>query len=204
MIAVENRDSIFSAPRIITKLYLNRFRHDSFFLDTVVLNGISMTPNGNDAHLSTISYGVGYFGATMKLSIIDSEGQLRTSQSSQLTQSTYWGMNAPSSHIGLGRTNNYVEELIVGTTSWELMHYHSFSGIIPNSRLFIIPQTTNNFEWKLEVYMNPSTTTLAIIAVLLTFMGILFSVIYILGLSEKREDALERSKRLHEMNFNAL
>jgi hypothetical protein len=52
--------------------------------------------------------------------------------------------------------------------------------------------------------MNPSTTTFAIIAVLVTIMGMLIGVIYMLEFMERRQDETERRERLHELNFDAL
>lgn len=117
---------------------------------------------------------------------------------------------SPKFTLGLGRISNYVQDLFVGVSSWN-NHFTSFAGLIPNSEIVIIPILKYDVsgkhlstEFKIEMYMNPSTTTFGIILVLCTIMAILVGVIYILDVIERREDETERRKRLHELNFDAL
>ena len=59
-------------------------------------------------------------------------------------------------------------------------------------------------DWKLELYMNPSSTRVAILLVLVSSLAVLSVLIWGLDWMEKREDDLERRRVLHVINFDAL
>ncbi|KAI8911589.1 hypothetical protein EDD86DRAFT_189126 [Gorgonomyces haynaldii] len=182
-----------------THVYYNRFENDAFFLKTTILNGVC---TDWCEHPAVDPYGVNYFGASVKYKMIDNLGNERKTMAGQLVQSNFMHMNAPSVHLGLGRINNYIEELVVATTSHKPVHYNTYTGIIPNSKLVIFPH--QNQDWELELYMNPSTTTLAIIGVLVAVLCVLGAAIYVLDLWEQKEDLMERQTKLFEVNFDAL
>lgn len=119
----------------------------------------------------------------------------------------YNSLIAPGAHFGLGRINNYIQDLYMGVSTFK-NHYEVHSGIIPNSDLVLTPSITKTIpqstEFRLQLFMNPSTTTFAIIAVLIVIVGILSVIIYILQVYEWREDESEKRSRLHELNFDAL
>ena len=151
--------------------------------------------------------------------------------------------------IGLGRTNNYLDDLFVGVSRREIKriddptttsstekggssrhrrHVSAYQGIIPNSAIVISPfepaksvekimghqgsagveyvedEEASSATWRLELYMNPSSTTSAIILVLVAVLFGLAGVIGILEILEKREDYRERLEILHSLNFDAL
>jgi integrin alpha FG-GAP repeat containing protein 1 len=116
---------------------------------------------------------------------------------------------SPKSILGLGRISNYVQDFYVGVSRHDAHHSTSFNGIIPNSELVIVPivKTINSestTEFKLEMYMNPSSSSFSIVVVLSTIMVILLGMIYMLDVMERREDETERRKKLYELNFDAL
>ena len=97
----DGRNSIFS---VRNKLYT-----DSFFLKATALNGACKdckTP-----------YGVNFHGATFKYTVLDHYGDRRAVQAAQLPRSGYLSVDTPYSYFGLGRTNNYIEDLFVGMTT---------------------------------------------------------------------------------------
>lgn len=81
---------------------------------------------------------------------------------SQLPQSGYQALGTPYSHFGLGRTNNYVERLFVGS-SLTSDHYTILEALIPNSQLIINPPYPSNgteipgrpVEWRSELFLHP-------------------------------------------------
>jgi integrin alpha FG-GAP repeat containing protein 1 len=145
-------------------------------------------------------FGVSYPGATYKYTILDTSGARSAAQVSQLPQTAYHALLTPYSFFGLGRTNNYVEFLSVGSTRkrqldsnsqsssllWEReeihfggrvrapvngststpsgqngegLYYINLEGVIPNSKVVIIPPDTpsrnSDGEWKRELYLRP-------------------------------------------------
>jgi integrin alpha FG-GAP repeat containing protein 1 len=57
----------------------------------------------------------------------------------QLPQTSYQSLQTPYSFIGLGRTNNYIESLFVGSTSHAPEHFINMEGVVPNSKVVIKP-----------------------------------------------------------------
>lgn len=57
----------------------------------------------------------------------------------QLAQTSYLSLQTPYSHFGLGRTNNYVENLFIGSTRRQAQHFMNIEGVIPNSQVVIAP-----------------------------------------------------------------
>ncbi|KAG0035603.1 hypothetical protein BGZ81_005581 [Podila clonocystis] len=208
------------AGRAISFIHNNYF-NDAFFLKTLASNGVCPSWCGLDSKPSRPGakpFGVNYPGATFKFTILDTAGKKRANQVAQYPSSTYAGLSLPYSLFGLGRTNNYVEELFVGVTKNQSEHYTTYAGVIPNSQLIIIPyQTEDNLngdgekgstggpsEWTLELYIRPGDYVPWVFVVLATAIAMLAGVVVGLNWMEKREDERERKKALHIINFDAL
>ncbi|KAJ3021428.1 hypothetical protein HKX48_008522 [Thoreauomyces humboldtii] len=155
-------------------------------------------------------YGVNYVGASFKYTVLDTAGKRRATQAAQLPQSTYFSLQTPYALFGLGRTNNYIEDLFVGVTrrKEKISHVAAYQGVIPNSQLVVIPYESDaaadTTSWTLELYINPSSASKSVMLVLLTSLVVLSSVVAALHWTEKREDERERRKALHAINFDAL
>ncbi|KAF9438400.1 hypothetical protein BGZ76_008180 [Entomortierella beljakovae] len=232
---LRNTDGQGPAGRAITMIHNNYF-NDAFFLKTLASNGVSPTWSGprdtKPAKVGAKPFGVNYPGATFKFTVLDTSGKKRANQVAQYPASTYMGLSLPYSLFGLGRTNNYVEELFVGVTRNQPEHYTTYAGVIPNSQLIIIPfqaedasrppatgsetsgdNTTSTVapenrggpdEWTLELYIRPGDYVPWVFVVLATAIAILAGVVVGLNWMEKREDERERKKALHIINFDAL
>lgn len=185
----------------------NNFYYDAFFLKAIVLNGgcpggWCSTANGSRFH----PFGVSYSGATYKYTVIDTTGQRAAAAVAQLPQTAYQSLLTPYSFIGLGRTNNYIENFFVGSTKHQEEHFINMEGVIPNSKVVIVPppDDSQRTEWRKELYLRPGewiplvTLTVVIATVLLAL------IVLVLHLNEKREDELERRKVSHHINFDAL
>ncbi|KAF9540003.1 hypothetical protein EC957_004705 [Mortierella hygrophila] len=139
---LRNTNGQQAAGRAITMIHNNYF-NDAFFLKTLASNGVSPTWSGphdtKPAKAGAKPFGVNYPGATFKFTVLDTSGKKRANQVAQYPSSSYMGLSLPYSLFGLGRTNNYVEELFVGVTRNQPEHYTTYSGVIPNSQLIIIP-----------------------------------------------------------------
>ncbi|KAH9483665.1 T-cell immunomodulatory protein [Psilocybe cubensis] len=184
----------------------NNFYYDAFFLKAIVLNGACdngwcYSPNGSERYHP---FGVSYSGATYKYTVLDTSGHRSAAQVGQLPQTSYHSLQTPYSFFGLGRTNNYIENLFVGTTVHAAEHYINMEGVIPNSKVVILPSVVEGEAWKRELFLRPGewipwvTVTVVVASVLLAI------IVFVLHLNEKREDELERRKISHHINFDAL
>ncbi|CEQ39850.1 SPOSA6832_01410, partial [Sporobolomyces salmonicolor] len=126
----------------------------------------------------------------------------------QLPQSTYLTLSTPYSYFGLGRTNNYVENLFIGSTRHQPQHYINVEGVIPNSQVLIIPYQPEGSKdpgsWAKELYLHPGDWIPWVTIVLVGAILGLGVVVLVLHLNEKREDEIERRARLLSLNFQAL
>ena len=105
----------------------------------------------------------------------------------QLPQTAYQSLLTPYSFIGLGRTNNYIENFFVGSTKHHEEHFINMGGVIPNSKVVIVPPSDDSqrTDWRKELYLRPGewiplvTLTVVIATVLLAL------IVLVLHLNEK-------------------
>ncbi|KAJ1658607.1 hypothetical protein IWQ61_002183 [Dispira simplex] len=206
MITASDQD----ADRWSTQVLFNNFFNDAFFTKTLVLNGVCLkwcSSGQPDSPIRT-PYGVNYPGASIKFTIIDTSGNKRLTQVSQLPQSNYMARLTPYSLFGLGRTNNYIEDLFAGTTYNQSQWYRSWSGVIPNSQLVISPYQVNPGDqvdnWRIELYINVGSSAIGVLVVLLVTIFVLLVTVLVLNWLERREDKKEKDRSLHVINFDAL
>ncbi|CAO3681171.1 unnamed protein product [Rhizopus microsporus] len=182
----------------IPNFIINNYFNDAFFLKGLVSNGVS----------NQKAYGVSYPGASLKFTVLDTAGVKRSHQITQLSQSAYLPLLTPYCLFGLGRTNNYVEEMFAGVTRHQEKNYYFYEGVIPNSQLVILPYQPDDVQdsssWKVELYIKPGDYIPWVLGVLTTAAVILGIVVAALRIMEKREDEMERQKALHIINFDAL
>ncbi|ORY59424.1 hypothetical protein BCR35DRAFT_283657 [Leucosporidium creatinivorum] len=188
----------------------NNYFHDAFFLKALVLNGACQgwcepTKAGEERYRP---YGVSYSGASFKFTVLDPTGARRSTQYGQLPQSTYLSLGTPYSYFGLGRTNNYVENLFIGSTRHQPEHYINIEGLIPNSQVLIIPfqpeGTKDPSTWRKELYLHPGDWIPWVTIVLGAAILLLGAFVLVLHINEKREDEIERRARLLSLNVRAL
>ncbi|KAJ7063605.1 hypothetical protein C8F01DRAFT_1133673 [Mycena amicta] len=185
----------------------NNFYYDAFFLKAIVLNGACGNgwcygPNGTEKYHP---FGVSYSGASYKYTVLDTKGGRHAAQVAQLPQTSYQSLQTPYSFFGLGRTNNYIENLFVGSTMHTQQHYINIEGVIPNSKLVILPPSRPGDAWKRELFLRPGELTPYVTLTAAVGTLLLLSIIWlVLHLNEKREDELERRRASHNINFDAL
>ncbi|EMD34350.1 hypothetical protein CERSUDRAFT_117229 [Gelatoporia subvermispora B] len=184
----------------------NNFYYDAFFLKAIVLNGacgsgLCSTPNSSAKYHP---FGVSYSGATYKYTVLDTAGGRSAAQVGQLPQTSYHSLLTPYAYFGLGRTNNYIENLFVGSTKHTKQHFIDMEGVIPNSKLVIIPPLEGEDGWKRELYLRPGEWIPWVTVTVVAATIVLAIIVFVLHLNEKREDELERRRASHHINFDAL
>jgi hypothetical protein len=108
----------------------------------------------------------------------------------QLPQSAYSPLHTPYVLVGLGQTNDYVQDLMVGLPSGQVRGFSQ--AIIPNSRLVVIPFPYNATDkWELRLYLE-ARQQLYVGLTLLALLVLLGLVILILELRERAQDAREK------------
>ncbi|KAF8061672.1 hypothetical protein FPV67DRAFT_1673289 [Lyophyllum atratum] len=184
----------------------NNFYYDAFFLKAIVLNGACDNgwchpPNSSERYHP---FGVSYSGASYKYTVLDTSGHRSAAQVGQLPQTSYHALQTPYSFFGLGRTNNYIENLFVGSTIHAEDHYIAMEGVIPNSKVVILPSAKEGEPWKRELFLRPGEWIPWVTVTVVVAMALLAIIVFVLHLNEKREDELERRRASHHINFDAL
>ncbi|RKP11179.1 hypothetical protein THASP1DRAFT_11906 [Thamnocephalis sphaerospora] len=201
------------AARVVVPVQNNYF-NDAFFLKTLVLNGVCPGRCSTEAgYARQRPYGVSYYGASFKYTVIDRRGRKHAKEVAQLSQSAYVPLQMPYCLFGLGRTNNYVEELFIGVTrhqasGWQARHYRAWAGVIPNSQLVVVPYQAADVHapdgWTRELFVNPSAYVPSVLLTLIGASIILAIIVMLLDWREKREDQREKRSISHVLNFDAL
>jgi len=96
----------------------------------------------------------------------------------------------------------------VGVSRNQSTYYTSFTGVIPNSQLIIIPyQPEGVFDtstWSRELYIHPGDWVPWVLLILIIVTIILAIVVFTLNYIEKREDENEKRKASRFVNFDAM
>ncbi|KAH9961067.1 hypothetical protein BC827DRAFT_354011 [Russula dissimulans] len=181
----------------------NNFYYDAFFMKAILLNGACSSGWCHPDNSSLARYppaGASTSGVSYKYTILDTSGGRSAAQVPQLPQTSYQALNTPYAFFGLGRTNNYIENLFAGAA---LGRVAALEMVIPNSKLVINPGAEPD-EWHKELYLRPGRWIPWVGVTVLGTMVALAGVVLVLHLNEKREDELERRRASHHINFDAL
>ncbi|CEL54545.1 T-cell immunomodulatory protein OS=Homo sapiens GN=ITFG1 PE=1 SV=1 [Rhizoctonia solani AG-1 IB] len=179
----------------------NNFFQDAFFLKVIVLNGACPSGICETSSGKYKPFGSTNPGASFKYTVLDTRGERSAAFGTQLPQTGYQVLHTPYAFIGLGRTNNYIESLTAGSTSPQSST--TLEGVIPNSKLVLNPNPDGN-DWRRELFLRPGQWLWWVLFTLVGATVILFIVVVVLHINEKREDERERKKALHHINFDAL
>lgn len=98
-------------------------------------------------------------------------------------------MQTPYAYFGLGRTNNYVESLFVGSTRHQTEHFMTIEGLIPNSQVVVVPyqpvDVENPSTWNKQLFLQPGWWIFWVgVALVTSFVGLAI-VVLVLSLNEK-------------------
>ncbi|WFD21174.1 hypothetical protein MCAP1_003435 [Malassezia caprae] len=181
----------------------NNVFHDSFFLKTLTLNGACGARCEPPDAAPYAPWGGALGGASYKFAVLDMNGVRRAQQVGQQPQTVYEALHPPSAFFGLGRTNNYVESLFVGSTRRETPAHLALEGVIPNSEVVVVP-TGPPAQWRRELFLHPADWIPLVTLTLSALLALLGAVVFMLDLNEKREDERERQRAVHAINFDAL
>jgi len=95
--------------------------------------------------------------------------------------------------MGLGRINNYIENLNIGIARGKDWSYE-WSPIIPNSQLLISVNDNTPSKWPIEIFINPTDSLWMIILSTVLVLIILGGFIIYFHWKEKIEDRKENEQ----------
>ncbi len=102
--------------------------------DTLFIKILSLLPSSSDDFESKAL--INSIGVTIEWRITNLDGDKTISVLNQKSQWNFGSLQPPFSTSGLGRTNNYIEDLTVGYSGYGLIN--SWTPVIPNSQLILL------------------------------------------------------------------
>jgi integrin alpha FG-GAP repeat containing protein 1 len=113
----------------------------------------------------------------------------------QLPQSAYSPLQPPFNYLGIGRTNNYIEDFYVGLTLLQGSWSNRWVALIPNSQLIAWPyKPSDPSTWSLELFISPSTSLVLVSGAMLVILAFLGLVILHYHRLEVKEDIKEQNR----------
>ncbi|XP_072944390.1 T-cell immunomodulatory protein [Epargyreus clarus] len=191
-------DVIYVQKNTTTQTYLmqgfrNELEYDTNFIKVIVVTGLTNdripTINGT-LYNRKGTFGTNLPGPKIGYNTWSQEGNYRTGACAQLPQSAYFALQLPYSIFGLDRTPNFVDNLYVGLSGSS----KSWSQIIPNSQIVIIPSPPNDpSQWRAQLFVTPSKVILKSIVVILAIIIIITGCVLYLHWKERndRQDIIE-------------
>ncbi|EDV29062.1 uncharacterized protein TRIADDRAFT_52570 [Trichoplax adhaerens] len=115
--------------------FKNDFAGDATFLKVTVIGGYC--PSAKNSKLC----GVNLPSCTLQYQTVQASGEIIRGSVTQLSQTAYTALQLPFIVFGLGQTPNFVDYLSVSLPRNSAQkREHTWSSIIPNSQLIVIPQ----------------------------------------------------------------
>ena len=72
-------------------------------------------------------------------------------------QGAYHGLQTPFTYIGMGRSNNFIEEFSIAVYNGGKRVLRTWTPVIPKSILFVIAEMSeDSYSWNLDLLLNPT------------------------------------------------
>ena len=157
---------------------------------------LSVTDKDKDYNL--IEVGAGYHYV-----VTNNNGKRRIDYSWQLAQTGDLNLNLNYAYMGLGRTNNYLENLEIvsvssnkikyeetssdkgSTSNKDLTEYKQYTPIIPKSQLLV---KKVGDDWNIDLIVQPTEKIILMIVIIFIILLIILAIIIYLHIKEVKED----------------
>ena len=164
----------------------NNIQTDNFFIKALSVN--------QELKKSNNVYNDYTIGASYRFVITDMDDNKQVVVGSQRFQNGYMSMQLPFAHLGVGRSNNYVENFYAANAIDGERIEHMWTPIIPNSQLIVFMYGTDPLNWGLELFISPTSALYLIVLVCAICLLAIGVAIIWLHIKEKQEDAKKREQ----------
>ena len=178
----------------LKNFFIYNFRRDKYFIKSKLMNDKEALYDIN-------------IGASFRFIVTSKDGSRHMDISYQLAQTSDTNIPLPYSLMGLGETNNYVENFqilsgnyyIMGKENFDKEKYRNFrdhTPVIPNTQMaiFKFKNGKNKIEWYIDLYVLPTDTLLVIALSIVGFMLVILGIIIYLHVREVKEEQKETNK----------
>jgi integrin alpha FG-GAP repeat containing protein 1 len=136
------------------------------------------------------------WGVTLHWFVNDINGDSIASVGNQNAHPVAGSLALPYHLAGLGRTNNYVEHLMVGYSAAQ-DNVREWTPIIPNSQLIVVPAGTRAADWLINIYIKPTDKIYLVLLITVGILLLLGLLILFYHRLEKEEDNRAREQFFH-------
>lgn len=188
-----------TTQKYVMHAFRNELEYDTNFIKVIVVTGLTneKTPTINGTlYKRKGTFGTNLPGPKIGYNTWSQEGNYRTGVCAQLPQSAYFALQLPYSIFGLDRTPNFVDTLNVGLSG----HYKSWTQIIPNSQIVVIPAPPNDSsQWRAQLFVTPSKVILKSVFVLTAIVIVITALVLYLHWKERddRQDIIEIDEKTY-------
>ena len=174
--------------------YFN-YRNNAFFIKSKLMND-----DNKDLFTDT------NLGTYFRYIVTAKSGERHMDISYQLAQTSDGNIPLPYSLIGLGETNNYVENYQIISGNYyankdlfedeEYRNFMKYTPIIPNTqmKIFKFKNTGGKYEWHVDLIVQPMDSLIVIVLALIGVMLVILGVIIYLHVREVKEEQKETNK----------
>ena len=174
--------------------YFN-YRSNTFFIKSKLMND-----DNKDLFTDT------NLGTYFRYIVTAKTGERHMDISYQLAQTSDGNIPLPYSLIGLGETNNYVENYQIISGNYyanknlfedeEYRNFMKYTPIIPNTqmKIFKFKNTGGKYEWHVDLIVQPMDSLIFIALALIGVMLVILAVIIYLHVREVKEEQKETNK----------
>lgn len=166
--------------------YINNIETDFYFLKAIGF--------GNSKEFHSLN------GATFLIErSTDSENQHVFSRT-QSTHCSFSTLCLPYVHFGLAKINNYVQYFQAGINidAMDGPYTRHWSPIIPNSQLIVYTEPAKSYDFKMNIFINPTSAMLLIFISTIVVLVIIGAIVIYLHVKEKK---LDSRFRMDDNNF---
>ena len=138
-------------------------------------------------------FGANVAGASFRYIVTTLDDQKYVRAAAQAPQTSYNSLELPYTHMGIGRSNNYLESFNVAYSHSEGQNQvRVFTPIIPNSQLIITANDVDAKSWNLDLFISPQAYLWVIVFAASAVLLVSGAVIIIMHWQEKKEDNKNR------------
>ena len=150
-------------------------------------------------------------GTNYRYIVTNNDGTRRMDVAFQMAQTTQMSLYLPYALVGIGRSNNYIENFNVISntneyrlTKSDISDNSTFTPIIPKSQMLITKGRsmevvkgvdTYSVNWEIELIVNPTDMIWILIIVIAAILIVILIVIIVLHLQEIKEDKQQESEK---------
>ena len=178
----------------LQNFFIYNFRRDKYFIKSKLMNDKEALYDIN-------------IGASFRFIVTSKDGSRHMDISYQLAQTSDMNIPLPYSLMGLGETNNYVENFQILSGNYYILakdkfhkekyrNFRDHTPVIPNTQmaLYKFKNGKNKIEWYIDLYVLPTDTLLIIALSIVGFMLVILGIIIYLHVREVKEEQKETNK----------